>query len=113
MLIGMHGHETALAHNGPDALRKLAAFEPHVVFLDIGLPGIDGYEVARRVRAQAGGGRATLVSLTGWGSDDDKIRSRDAGFDLHLTKPVNAVEVETLLERIASSVRRNLDTAAR
>jgi len=112
MLIGMYGHETELAHNGPDALKKLAAFEPQVVFLDIGLPGLDGYEVARRMRAEERGRRATLVSLTGWGSDDDKKRSREAGFDWHLTKPVNAVEVETLLERIASSVRRNLDTAA-
>jgi PAS domain S-box-containing protein len=111
-LIEMHGHETELAYNGPEALEKLAAFEPQVVFLDIGLPGLDGYEVARRMRAQECGRRATLVSLTGWGSNDDKKRSREAGFDLHLTKPVNAVEIERLLKRVASSAPGNLDSAA-
>ena len=107
MLIGMHGHETELAHNGHDALAKLADWNPQVVFLDIGLPGLNGYEVARRVRAQeeaCGGARTILVALTGWGSDDDKRRSREAGFDLHLTKPADANEVEAIVARICAEL---------
>ncbi len=105
ILVGMHGHDTELAFTGPDALQKLAAFEPHLAFLDIGLPELDGYEIARRVRAEEklqDRKPIVLVSLTGWGSDEDKKRSREAGFDLHLTKPVDAKTVEALLVRIAS-----------
>jgi PAS domain S-box-containing protein len=106
MLVGLRGHETAVAHDGPEALTMLAAFTPHLVFCDIGLPGLDGYEIARRVRAverARGGGRTALVSLTGWGSDEDKHRSREAGFDLHLTKPIDPKEVEALLERTSQA----------
>jgi CheY-like chemotaxis protein len=102
MLVGLRGHETAVAHDGPEALTMLAAFTPHLVICDIGLPGLDGYEIARRVRAvetARGGGRTALVSLTGWGSDEDKHRSLEAGFDLHLTKPIDPKEVEALLDR--------------
>jgi PAS domain S-box-containing protein len=106
MLVGLRGHETAVAHDGPEALTMLAAFTPHLVLCDIGLPGLDGYEIARRVRAvesARGGGRTALVSLTGWGSDEDKHRSREAGFDLHLTKPIDPKEVEALLERTSQA----------
>jgi DNA-binding response OmpR family regulator len=75
--------------------------------VDIGLPGLNGYEVARRVRAQAAepsGPQPVLVALTGWGSDDDKIRSRDAGFDRHLTKPVDPHEVEALLLSLSGAL---------
>jgi CheY-like chemotaxis protein len=107
MLVGLRGHETAVAHDGSEALAAVAAFAPHLVLCDIGLPELDGYEVARRVRAieaARGGGRTALVSLTGWGSDEDKRRSRDAGFDLHLTKPVDPRDVEALLERTCRDV---------
>ena len=107
MLVGLRGHETAVAHDGPQALAAVAAFAPHLVLCDIGLPELDGYEVARRIRAiesARGGGRTALVSLTGWGSDEDKLRSRDAGFDLHLTKPVDPNDVEALLERTCRDV---------
>jgi CheY-like chemotaxis protein len=102
MLVAMRGHETRTAHDGPAALAEIALFSPHVVFCDIGLPGLNGYEVASRVRAiedGRGGGRTTLVSLTGWGSDENKRHSLSAGFDLHLTKPVDAGEIEALLEQ--------------
>jgi len=89
------GHEIATAHGGREALAVAAAFAPDVVLLDIGLPELDGYEVARRLRAGA-----RLIALTGWGSDADKQRSRDAGFDAHLTKPVDAA---TLAEVLAAS----------
>ncbi len=107
MLVTMLGHETCVAHDGGEALSQLAMFSPHLVFCDIGLPGLDGYEVARRVRAveaARGGGRTLLVSLTGWGSEDDKRWSREAGFDFHLTKPVESSEVEALLTRTAKAL---------
>ena len=107
LLLGMHGHDTATAYNGPDAVAAFATFRPHLAFVDIGLPGLNGYEVARRVRAQAdelAGLQPVLVALTGWGSDEDKIRSRDAGFDRHLTKPVDPHEVEALLLSLAGVV---------
>ncbi len=100
LLVGMHHHETAFAHNGRDALKAVAEFRPQLAFVDIGLPGLNGYEVARRVRAREkgrDGPHVILVALTGWGSDEDKARSREAGFDLHLTKPVDTHEVEALL----------------
>ena len=104
LLVGIHGHETAVAYTGPDALTAFATFQPQVAFVDIGLPGLNGYEVARRARALVRYPDAPpliLVALTGWGSDEDKIRSRDAGFDRHLTKPVDPHEVEALLQSLA------------
>jgi CheY-like chemotaxis protein len=103
MLVTMHGHPTQVAHTGPDALEKFSAFKAQVVFLDIGLPGLNGYEVATRIRAleeSKGGEHSTLIALTGWGSDEDKKRSKEAGFDLHLTKPVDAGKVEDLLNAL-------------
>ena len=103
--VGMHGHETAMAHNGPDALKALATFRPQLAFVDIGLPGLNGYEVAGAcvLERRAATARAViLVALTGWGSDEDKARSREAGFDLHLTKPVDPHEVEALLNGLVS-----------
>jgi PAS domain S-box-containing protein len=105
MLVAMHGHTTQIAQTGPDALDKLAAFDAHVVFLDIGLPGLNGYEVAQRIRSKEtlrGEERVVLIALTGWGSEEDKRRSREAGFDMHLTKPVDALRVEGLLNGLRS-----------
>jgi CheY-like chemotaxis protein len=73
-----------------------------VVFLDIGLPGMNGYEVAMRLRAEPSLSGAVLVALTGWGSDDDKRRSREAGFDFHLTKPVELTAIERILARVVA-----------
>jgi signal transduction histidine kinase/ActR/RegA family two-component response regulator len=107
MLIGLRGHDARLAHDGPDALKELETFHPQIVFLDIGLPGINGYEVAARVRSaeqETNRPRTVLVALTGWGSNDDKTRSRESGFDFHLTKPVDGREVEALLARTCNEV---------
>jgi two-component system CheB/CheR fusion protein len=82
------GHELRLAADGPSALKAAAEFQPDVVLLDIGLPGMDGYEVGRRLRAQAGSEGMVLVALTGYGQEQDRRRSRDAGFEHHLVKPV-------------------------
>ncbi len=97
----LKGHETRTAHTGPEALAAAHAFKPGFVFLDIGLPGMDGYEVARRLRTEAALCGAVLVALTGWGSDEDKRQSKEAGFDFHLTKPVDLTAVENVLACLA------------
>jgi len=100
MVLKLGGHTTRIAHSGVAALDAAAAFDPDVVLLDIGLPGgMNGYDVARALRNR--GSTATLVALTGYGSDDDRQRSRDAGFDHHLTKPVELTQIEALLAQTA------------
>ena len=83
------GHEVTTAHDGSSAIASLATFAPEVVLLDIGLPGVDGYEVARLIRREPAGDKPALVALTGYGQEDDRRRSREAGFDHHLVKPVD------------------------
>ncbi|NMM08245.1 response regulator [Polaromonas sp.] len=99
MLLSLSGYETRTAFDGPSALSAAAEFKPHVVFLDIGLPGMNGYEVARRICADPGLEAARLIALTGWGTEDDQRKSRDAGFDAHLTKPVEPAAVDEVLAR--------------
>jgi PAS domain S-box-containing protein len=99
-LVRSMSHETELAYDGPSAVDAAARFAPDVVLLDIGLPGFDGYEVARRIRASEGGRSIRLIAITGWGQDGDKRRAWAAGFDAHLTKPVDPA---TLLSIIAAS----------
>jgi CheY-like chemotaxis protein len=98
-LLRSFGHEAALAHDGPSALDAAIANPPDVILLDIGLPGMDGFEVARRLRQLDGPGRALLVALTGYGREDDMRRSREAGFDHHLIKPVDPQALADLLAR--------------
>jgi CheY-like chemotaxis protein len=83
--------------SGPAALDALAEFDAEAVLLDLGMPQMDGLEVARRIRALPGGREVLLVALTGWGQDEDRVRTADAGFDAHLTKPVDAERLSTLL----------------
>jgi CheY-like chemotaxis protein len=94
------GHQVALAHDGPAALAAAAASPPDLILLDIGLPGMEGYEVAVRLRAN-GHTRATLVALSGYGREDDVRRAREAGFDHHLVKPVDLAQ----LRRIVAGLR--------
>jgi PAS domain S-box-containing protein len=101
MLLQASGHEVTIAHDGTDALELAASFRPQLVFLDIGLPGMDGYEVARRLRALAATARSQIVALTGWGGDKDKKLAKQAGFDEHLTKPVAPGVVKALIHRVA------------
>ncbi|HZO15260.1 MAG TPA: ATP-binding protein, partial [Polyangiaceae bacterium] len=103
MLLRMVGNDVHTAHDGLEALGAAATFRPHVVLLDIGLPKLDGYEVARRIREQEGGPAMMLIALTGWGQEDDRRRSREAGFDHHLTKPV---EFKTLQRLLAEAARK-------
>ncbi|KYF71704.1 ATP-binding protein [Sorangium cellulosum] len=91
------GHEVAVAADGLDGVAKLLALRPDVAFVDVGLPGIDGHEVARRARAAPGGEALYLVALSGYGGPEDQARSARAGFDLHLTKPVIAATLQQVL----------------
>jgi len=89
LLLRLKGHQVQVAHYGPAALETARSFEPEVVLLDIGLPGLDGYEVAKRLREEARLAKVLLVALTGYGQEEDRRRARRAGFDHHFTKPVD------------------------
>ncbi len=94
------GYEVRMAHDGPEAVQAAATFRPDVALLDIGMPGLNGYEAARRIREQPGGWDMVLVAITGWGQADDKRRAREAGFDHHLTKPVDPADLQKLLASV-------------
>lgn len=95
--LDLSGHQTSVAHSGPAALEQLASFQPELAFVDIGMPGMSGYEVADIIRADPTLAGITLVALTGHGSPGDKARARAAGFHFHLTKPVEQRDVEKIL----------------
>lgn len=98
LILSFEGHNTQIAHSGPAALSSAEKFRPDLVFLDIGLPEMNGYEVATTLRAdETKYGCPTLVAVTGWGSEDDRKRSKAAGFDHHLTKPVENTQIIKLL----------------
>jgi PAS domain S-box-containing protein len=100
ILLEMAGHDARTAHDGPTALETARAFRPRVVLLDIGLPRMDGYEVARRIRQEPGLAGTTLIALTGYGQEEDRRRSREAGFDRHLVKPVDPEELREVLRQL-------------
>jgi signal transduction histidine kinase len=106
-LLQLSGHEVFTATNGGTALQSAERHLPEVALLDIGMPLLDGYEVAKRIRAQPWGQRITLVALTGWGQDSDRRRSREAGFDSHLVKPLDLETLTDLLARLPSSLARH------
>ncbi len=103
VVLEMGGHTSAVAHDGYQALALAPSFLPDVVFLDIGLPGMDGYEVARALREIPALSQVVLIALTGWGTEQDRERTHAAGFDMHLTKPANLDAVEALLSDLAAS----------
>jgi CheY-like chemotaxis protein len=96
LLLRSLGHETRVANDGPAALAAADEFRPDVVLLDIGMSGMNGYEVARHLRSRKEG-RLKIVAITGWGTEADRARSTDAGFDVHLVKPVDEVELRQIL----------------
>jgi signal transduction histidine kinase len=106
-VLELGGHEVFSAANGSLALESAERHLPEVALLDIGMPLLDGYEVARRIRAQAWGKRITLVALTGWGQDSDRRRSQEAGFDSHLVKPLDLDKLTQLLARLPSAPRHS------
>jgi len=99
-LLGLDGHEVCTAANGFLALDAGPAFRPEVAVLDIGMPGLDGYELARRIRAQSWGRSMVLVALTGWGQEADRRRSHEAGFDSHWVKPLDVDNFARYIERL-------------
>jgi signal transduction histidine kinase/CheY-like chemotaxis protein len=101
MLLEMHGHTVSVVHDGRQALAAMEASRPDVALLDIGMPEIDGYEVARRVRGDSRGRRTLLIAITGWGQEQDKARAVAAGFDMHFTKPV---EPQRLIELLGAEL---------
>jgi CheY-like chemotaxis protein len=103
MLLEMNGHEVMVVHGGLDALAVAAESRPDAVILDIGMPDVTGYEVARQMRAAEWGSGITLIAVTGWGQKDDKARATEAGFDHHLTKPVDLDRIEALLQGLRSA----------
>lgn len=97
MMLELSGHDVATAHDGLAAVELAKEFQPHVALLDLGMPKLDGYEAARSIRQQSWGQKMKLVALTGWGQQEDKRRSREAGFDAHLVKPVDFGALEELV----------------
>jgi CheY-like chemotaxis protein len=97
-ILSLYGYEVRAAYDGNAALEMCESFRPHVAVLDIGMPGQSGYDVARRLREQRGKD-LRLVALSGWGSEADVQRARDAGFDHHLTKPADPALLNEMLGR--------------
>jgi CheY-like chemotaxis protein len=104
-LLELSGHRVQTAYSGRRALELAEEFRPHLFLLDIGLPDIDGYQLARRIRAMPWGHTAQLVAITGWGQEEDRRRAAEVGFDHHLTKPVAAEALDRLLRKLASEPR--------
>ena len=102
MLLEITGNKTYLAHDGEEALQAIETHRPEVVLLDIGLPKLDGHEVCRRVRQQPWGKEIVFIALTGWGQPDDRRRSREAGFNGHIVKPVDYDKLLDLLSELTS-----------
>jgi len=105
MLLRFLGADVEIANDGPEALVAFDRYRPGVVLLDIGMPGMDGYEVARAIRERPRDERVAVVAVTGWGQEDDRKRTRDAGFDDHLVKPAELSALETLLSQAVSGRR--------
>jgi len=93
----MEGHDVRVAHDGPTALAAVEADPPDLVFLDIGMPVMNGYDVAQRLRQRPGLENLILVAMTGWGQEEDRRRSQEAGFDHHLVKPADPSALRKLL----------------
>jgi signal transduction histidine kinase len=98
MLLRLDGHEVELAHNGPEALALFERMKPEIAILDIGMPGLSGYEVARRIRLKSPK-EVMLIAVTGWGQEADKARAAESGFDHHFTKPVEPAALSSLLAK--------------
>jgi CheY-like chemotaxis protein len=103
MVLELAGHEVRTAYDGTDALRLAEVFLPRVMLLDIGMPLMDGYQAARQIRDRTWGKSMVLVALTGWGQEQDRRRTREAGFDHHLVKPVDPQAISELIEEVKLS----------
>jgi CheY-like chemotaxis protein len=99
VLLRILGHQVWTAYDGASALTKAEEFRPQIVLLDLGMPGMNGFEVVRRLRALPGLGTIVVIAQTGWGQAEDREKTIEAGFDAHLTKPVEASSLLELLEK--------------
>jgi len=113
MLLKMTGHETHTAYDGLEAVETAATFLPDIVLLDIGLPKLNGYDACRKIREQPWGKGMVLIALTGWGHDEDRRKSQEAGFDGHLVKPVNHTVLLKILAEVTTDPGLSLATAPR
>ena len=100
MMLSIMGHETRTAHDGESAVETAESFLPEVVLLDIGLPKLNGYEVAQRIREQSWGASMFLIAVTGWGQEEDRQRSSEVGLNVHMVKPVEPAALEKLLAEL-------------
>jgi CheY-like chemotaxis protein len=100
MMLSLMGHDTRTAHDGLQAVELAEAFVPDVLLLDLGLPKLNGYDACRRIREQPWGKGIFIVAVTGWGQEEDRNRSREAGFDHHLVKPVDFASLAKLLAEL-------------
>jgi CheY-like chemotaxis protein len=107
MLLGLLGHDCRAATCGEEALMEAARFEPDIAILDIGLPDLSGFELARELRKQSGGRPLYLAAVTGWGQPEDRIRAFTAGFNHHVLKPADQSKLKTILE-LAERERRTV-----
>lgn len=98
MMLKLLGNEVRTANDGLEAIEIAEGFRPELILLDIGMPGRNGYDVCRHIRLQSWGSQVIIAALTGWGQDEDKRRSQEAGFNHHLVKPVDPGDLEKLLE---------------
>jgi CheY-like chemotaxis protein/two-component sensor histidine kinase len=113
MILELGGHDVRVAHDGRAALSVAQTFRPDTVLLDIGMPHLNGYEVAQALRQEPWGSEMCLIALTGWGQESDRQRAIDAGFDRHLTKPVDTVALEALLSKdVPAKAREPLMSSA-
>jgi CheY-like chemotaxis protein len=102
MMLSIMGHETRTAHDGESAVVTAESFLPEVVLLDIGLPKLNGYEVAQRIRESEWGQSMFLIAVTGWGQEEDRQRSSEVGLNVHMVKPVEPAALERLLSELRS-----------
>jgi CheY-like chemotaxis protein len=102
MMLSIMGHDTRTAHDGESAVATAESFLPEVVLLDIGLPKLNGYEVAQRIRETAWGKSMFLIAVTGWGQEEDRQRSSEVGLNVHMVKPVEPAALERLLAELRS-----------
>jgi len=107
LMLSIMGNDTRTAYDGKEAVTSAAAFRPHVILLDIGLPEPDGYETCRRIRRQPGGDTIFIVAQTGWGQEEDRQRTREAGFDHHMVKPVDHAVLMKLLANVPQVTGRD------
>jgi CheY-like chemotaxis protein/two-component sensor histidine kinase len=105
IMLEVLGNEVRIAHDGEEAVKLAREFRPDAILLDIGMPRMNGYDACEKIRRQDGGADAFIVALTGWGQEEDKNRSRAAGFDRHLVKPVEPAMIETLIRGLPPSKR--------